>query len=320
MKTRYLMTVFILLLAGCTLSSLPESNRSVNSAYSRSGEETARSLTMAYHNTAANCGTPTTPAFLCSGVILRITTTSNNYDPWNHSDFSLKTDAVSFSFLRADAKFVRTPWGGANGFIFYPYFSTPVEKFKPEVICYFPLDGATFYRDAPGQYGCRDSIVPPHVFPDSTPCREQNITTAEQWVTHYYGVPQDRTSHSCAFIVVNILGAEAVQAFNQAIRVRSLIPTEAFADHNELRIKAWPETQPGILPIEAFFYTDTGLANARIDQKKFYDRTRGIVVPIIRLTLPGTPLEDATFTYNVADQAVLPGTPKTPEPKLPEAY
>jgi len=312
MKTRYLMTIFVLLLAGCTLSSLPESSLSVNPVYPRNGEEIARSLTTAYHNTAANCGTPTTPAFLCSGVTLRITKTSDNYDPWNHSDFSRKTDAVSFSFLRADAKFFRTPWSGGNGFIFYPYLNAPAEKIKPEIVCYYPLDGDTFYRDAAGQYGCRDSIVPPRVFPDSTPCREQNITTAEQWLTHYRMVVHDKNAHSCAFMVTNNLGAEAVQAFNQAIRVRVLIPTEAFAEHNELRIKAWPEYQPGILPIEAFFYTGTGLANARIDQKKFYDRTQGMVVPIIRLTLPGTTSEDATFIYNVADQAVLPGTPKKP--------
>lgn len=42
-----------------------------------------------------------------------------------------------------------------------------------------------------------------------------------------------------------------------------------------------------------------------------------MVVPIIRLTLPNTPSEDATFVYDVADQAVLPshklrpGVPKT---------
>lgn len=320
MKTRYLMTIFVLLLAGCTLSSPPESRLSVNPADSRNGEEVARNLTTAYHNTAANCGAPTRPAYLCSGVTLRITTTSDHYDPWNHSDFSKKTGAVSFSFLRADAKFFRTPWSGGNGFIFYPYLDAPVEKIKPEIVCYFPLDGDTFYRDAAGQYGCRDSIVPPRVFPDSIPCREQNITTAEQWLTHYRMVVHDKNAHSCAYMVSNTLGTEAVQAFNQAIRVRLLIPTEAFAEHNELRIKAWPDFQPGILPIEAFFYTGTGLANARIDQKKFYERTQGMVVPIIRLTLPGTVSEDATFTYNVADQVVVPGTPKKAESKLPEAY
>lgn len=308
-------------LFGCAtqLPSPPPDIQS-SSSYERSGEETARKLTTAYHNTAANCGTPTTPAFLCSGVTLRITKTSNNYDPWDHSDFSRKTDAVSFSYLRADTKFVRTPWYGVNGLIFYPYLNAPAGKIKPEVICYFPLDGATFYRDAAGQYGCRDSIVPPRVFADSTPCREQNITTAEQWVAHYRKVSQYRTAHSCAFMVTSSLDAEAVQGFNQAIRVRSLIPDEAFADHNELRIKAWPENEPGVLPIQAFFYIDTGLANAQIDQQKYYDRTGGMVVPIIRLTIPGTPSADATFVYNAADQAVLPITPGKLKPKVPKAY
>jgi hypothetical protein len=118
-------------LFGCAtqLPSPPPDIQS-SSSYERSGEETARKLTTAYHNTAANCGTPTTPAFLCSGVTLRITKTSNNYDPWDHSDFSRKTDAVSFSYLRADTKFVRTPWYGVNGLIFYPYLNAPAGKNK----------------------------------------------------------------------------------------------------------------------------------------------------------------------------------------------
>ncbi|WP_148051251.1 hypothetical protein [Pseudomonas brassicacearum] len=308
-------------LFGCTTQlPAPPPDIQVSSTYERFGEETARNLTAAYHNTAADCGTPTTPAFLCSGVILRITKTSDNYDPWDHSDFSRKTGAVSFSYLRADAKFVRTPWYGGNGLIFYPYLNAPSDKIRPEIICYFPLDGDTFYRDAAGQYGCRDSIVPPRVFPDSTPCREQNINTAEQWVAHYQKGNQYKTAHSCAFTITDSLYAEAVQAFNQAIRVRSLIPNEAFADHNELRIKAWPEYQPGILPIQAFFYIDTGLGNAQIDQQKYYERTRGIVVPIIRLTLPTTAMEDATFVYDVADQAVLPELPGKIKPKVPKTY
>lgn len=317
---KVLTALTLAVLFGCaTQSPSPPPALQASNIYEHSGEETARNLTTAYHNTVTDCGTPTTPAFLCSGVTLRITKTSDNYDPWDHSDFSRTTDAVSFSYLRADTKFVRAPWNGANGFIFYPYFSAPTDKIKPEIICYFPLDGATFYRDAAGQYGCRDSIVPPFVFPTSKPCREQNVTTAEQWVAHYQSVPHSRnpTVHSCAFMVESDLGAEAVSAFNQAIRVRSLIPTVAFGDHNELRIKAWPENQPGVLPIQAFFYLGAGLANARIDQQKYYDRTGGMVVPIIRLTLPNTPSEDATFVYDVADQAVLPshklrpGVPKT---------
>ncbi|MCG6578003.1 hypothetical protein EGM97_25295 [Pseudomonas sp. AF32] len=310
----------LFLFYGCAQLPPHQSNTLDSPTYPSSGEETARNLTAAYQNTAADCGAPTTPAFLCSGVILRITKTSDNYDPWDHSDFSKKTDAVSFSYLRADAKFVRVPWYGGNGLIFYPYLNAPPDKSRPEIICYFPLDGATFYRDAAGQYGCRDSIVPPRVFPDSIPCREQSIVTAEQWVAHYQTATPYKTAHSCAFMVTNSLDAEAVQAFNQAIRVRSLIPTEALADHNELRIKAWPENQPGTLPIQAFFYIGPGLENAQIDQRKYYERTGGIVVPIISLTLPTTASEDATFVYNAADQAVLPELPGKIKPKVPKTY
>ncbi|MPQ66169.1 hypothetical protein [Pseudomonas sp. MWU12-2319] len=317
--------LMIAFLVGCTSSTFQATNVTTANINQRSGEETAANLTRQYNNTAANCGSSTTPAFLCSGVTLRITKTSPNYDPWEHSDFSRETDAVSFSFLRADTKFVRTPWGGTNGLVFYPYFSAPSDKIRPEVICYFPLDGATFYRTAPGQFGCRDSIIT-YPFPGvSRPCREQNITTAEEWIAHYRNPAGSArpNAYSCSFMVRNELNAEAVQAFNQAIRVRGLLGATAFADHNELRIKAWPENQPAVLPIEAFFYTvvgsTSGLANARIDQQKYHDRTNGLVVPIIRLTLPAIQADNATFSYNAADQAVLP-TPTKPRPLVLKAY
>lgn len=298
---------------------LPPPNIQESNILEDYGESTARNLTEAYLNTATNCGTPTSPAFLCSGVTLRVTKTSPNYDPWDHSDFSRTTGAVSFSYLRADAKFPRMSWYGVNGLIFYPYLNAPAEKTQPEIVCFFPLDGDTFYRNAATQYGCRDSILPPRVFSDSIPCREQHITTAEQWVNHYRLENTYKTAHSCSFLVTKDLGTEAVQAFNEAIRVSKVIPTEAFQDHNELRIKTWPEGNPGVLPIQAFFYMDDGLGNARIDQRKYYDRTNGLVVPIIRMTLPGSASQNATFTYNAADQAVLPSDKKI-KPGIPKAY
>ncbi|MBT2293814.1 hypothetical protein [Pseudomonas fluorescens] len=86
-STKALTALTLAVVFGCaTQLQAPPPDIQTSSTYELSGEETARNLTTAYHNTAANCGTPTTPAFLCSGVTLRITKTSDNYDPWDHSD------------------------------------------------------------------------------------------------------------------------------------------------------------------------------------------------------------------------------------------
>ncbi|MHC8345824.1 hypothetical protein [Pseudomonas sp. RT6P73] len=285
----------------------------------------AENLTRRYNDKRANCGSATSPAFLCTGVMLRITKTSNNYDPWDHSDFSRTTDAVSFSYLRIDSNFSSTPWGRGNGFIFFPVLATPADRSKFEIKCYYPLDGATFYRTAAGQFGCRDSVIT-YPFPEaSKPCREQGIITAEQWLAHYQKPSGSvrPNAYSCSFMVTSDLNAEAVTAFNEGIRLRAeLIPQKAFIEHNEFRIKAWPETDPSKLPIEAFFYIGGGVDNAKIDQKKFFDRTGGLVSPIIRLTLPASYTGKSAFQYFPSDQAVLPEVPDPdrPKPSVPKAY
>ncbi|MDI3356632.1 hypothetical protein MO767_20110 [Pseudomonas sp. UYIF39] len=314
-----------LLLVGCSGQVVDLTPVHVESAGDRAGEAVAENLTRRYSDKRANCGSTTSPAFLCTGVMLRVTKTSNNYDPWDHSEFSSTTDAVSFSYLRDDSNFFATPWRGANGFIFFPVLATPTDKYKLEVKCYFPLDGATFYRNAAGQFGCRDSIVT-YPFPEvSKPCREQGIVTAEQWLEHFQNPDGKRrpNAYSCSFMVTSNLNAEAVRAFNEAIRVRAaLISQTAFGEHNEFRIKAWPESDPKKIPIEAFFYVKGGVENAKIDQRKYFDRTGGVVVPIIHITLPDVYTGKATFEYLTSDQAVLPPLPDPDKikPSVPKAY
>ena len=335
MKRLFVTLLGICLLSGCSErpqnTAPPESQSQTRTAaapllqapLSEPGAQIAQQLTANYNNQAINCGAASAPAFLCSGVILRTTTVSDEFDPWDHSAFSKLTNAVSFAYLRADSKFGRAPWGVANGYILYPILQTPEGKIRPQVICFFPLDGATFYRNAAKQFGCRDSIVTfpyPNV---SRPCREQGITTAEQWLTHFRD-PAGKArpnAYACSFMVNDDLNTEATTAFNQALRVRSaLIPDDAFREHNELRIEAWPEFQPAPLPIMAFFYLEGGLANAQTDQRKYFDRTGGQIVPIIKLTLPPTLQQNATFQYFEVDQVVTPVTPEKPNPTVQKAY
>lgn len=86
-STKALTALALTVVFGCaTQPQAPPPDIQTSSTDERSGEETARNLSTDYHNTTANCGTPTTPAFLCSGVTLRTTKTNDNYDRWDHSD------------------------------------------------------------------------------------------------------------------------------------------------------------------------------------------------------------------------------------------
>jgi hypothetical protein len=64
----------------------------------------------------------------------------------------------------------------------------------------------------------------------------------------------------------------------------------------------------------AFFYISGGVANAKIDQRKYFDRTGGQVIPVIRLTLPANAQADATFEYFTGDQAVFPNASQSQIP------
>lgn len=307
MRSLLICSLLSVVLMGC--ASLLPGNLAGDNGYRGNIEATrtiADLLREQYLKTVQNCGKPTVPAFLCSGVIFRTTTTSPDFDPWGHSDFSKVTGAVSFSYLRADSKMQATPWNLSNGFIFYPYLEAPSGKVKPEVACWYPLDGATYYRNAAGQLGCRDSIV---VFPFpgvSRPCREQGITTAQQWIDHFNNpagsaYPQ---AYSCSFMTTDGLGEEAAMGFWEGIRVRAILGNRAFSENNELRIRTWSESRPDLLPIEAFFYVGDGLSNARTDQQKYYNKSGGIFVPIVKMTLPANSGDSAHFSYSDSDQAI----------------
>ncbi|ROM87123.1 hypothetical protein BK652_02820 [Pseudomonas brassicacearum] len=323
-------SVKLFVLTGCMIISLQSLAETLTGAALQSGEETAADLTRRYYDTALNCGSPTAPAFLCSGVVAR-TTYAGNFDPWDHSEFSRTTGAVSFSYLRADARFGAAPWGtndAKHGYIFYPILQTPPGKAKPSVICYFPYDGATLYRSKPGAYGCRDSITQ-FVYPQSKPCNEQNIFTAKAWLAHFRKVAYGNPA-SCAWMVNDGLNEQATANFNAGLQVRKDVELEAggadfnFKNHNELRIEAWPEKNPTPLPIQAFFWISgsNDLEAARTDQKKYFERTQGLVVPIVRVTLPPGPKEHFSFQYVSADQAINPVVPATAwgAPGVPKAY
>ncbi|KWK78965.1 hypothetical protein WM15_02330 [Burkholderia ubonensis] len=134
-------------------------------------------------------------------------------------------------------------------------------------------------------------------------CHTQNIATAAQWREHFVrvaGYPQ-RLQHQCGFDVRDALNEQATAAFNASIAARNLISAESFATQNELRLATWAQNIPDQLPIEAFFYVEGGLIGAQYDQRDFFLST-GVNLPIIRVTLPATAANDATFEFRAQDQ------------------
>lgn len=278
---------------------------------SRDGTTVAATLTSLYKNTVDNCGSDSKPAFLCSGVTLRATETNQSFFPWNPSPNSQSRGGVPFSWLRADSNFSRGAFSYPNGFIFYPVLTKPSAKRKVEILCYFPVDADSVNR--PTLSGCGANTYYPT---NSGLCHEQTpkVDTAATWLTHYNqvqnttgGIQQHR--HQCGFDVRDKVDYHAGPNFLAGINARKGLGDADKLTQNEMMLDTWAQNIPGDLPIMAFYYLGgttqaTGLANAKIDQKRFYDETKGQVVPIIKMTLPTTFSGTATFVYSTSDQAV----------------
>ncbi|MCW1245239.1 hypothetical protein OC610_12550, partial [Pseudomonas sp. SAICEU22] len=283
------------------------------------GNATVADLRSRYANTAPNCGTDNSPALLCSGVILRVTSRGVGFDIWDPSDRSVQRNVISFSYLRADAKFKVLAWAGQtkNGYIIYPKLTSPAGKLLTEALCSFPMDAWDWHRGAPCQTltemtkdgnGNVVAIIP-HV--RSSPCQLQNVLNSDAWVQHWRASTSSNPYlDQCGFMVDSGTPGSATY-FYESLKAKQKI--NGFNEWNELQLRAWPRGTPNTLPIQAFFYTDTpGLVDARSNQKDFYKKTGGIVVPIIKLTLPASPTEDAKFEFSNLDQEVTAGAGTLP--------
>ncbi len=265
---------------------------STTNSATQSGATVAANLTTQYNDTRPDCGKPSMPAFLCRGVTMRSTVASNDYSSWNPSPHSQTSGGVSFSYLSKDAKFTGLVFGQKNGFIFYPVLAKPAGTRQIEVLCSYPVDGATQLRLAPG---CGAHPYSPD---RSRRCQTIGVTTAEQWLTNRIS-----SLDMCSFDVRDSMNHLGADSFYQTIRAHRL--GNFFAQQHayiELILKTWPQNIPNELPIQAFFYLDGGLAGAQHDQRDFFNKTGGRVMPIIKITLPRTASEDAQFIYSAADQ------------------
>lgn len=305
MKTFPLLLTILLCVAGCGHSTRGDPNGSDHSAYLIDGPSEAAAIQAAYQDTRPDCGGPSKPAFLCSGVILRGTQESSDYHSWNPRPGNT---GVSFSYLRKDANFSHLAVSTDNGFIFYPVLGAPSGKDHMSVLCSFPIDGYTSIRAQPG---CGESTSYPVV---SKRCQSQGITTAAQWKDHFDKGPSGANlalvyGYVCSFDVRDEMNEQGAQSFYQSLQAMHLVPTDLVHRYNELIIQAWAQNIPARLPIRAFFYVeDSGLKGARHDQWDFFRSTSpGIFIPIIKVSLPASVTDSATFTYNPSDQYCQPG-------------
>ena len=293
-----LVSLFIVMITSCATvnrDNIPASRQQAPVIQEDIGQAVARHLTSRYADVRTHCGTDSQPAFLCSGVTIRGTSSNPTYHVWNNSPASIAKGGVSLSYLRADSMFNKLAYGYTNGFIFNAYFYTD-NQLNPEVLCFFPVDAGTSSRSDKG-CGAYPGVA------GSDPCHMQGISTAAQWWAHYTSYPSSRHNHQCGFDVTDARNTLAGPAFAAGIGAMKLMGAESFATQNEFIIAAWADGLGKTLPLEAFFYLSgtNGLAVAQSNQRDL-KATHGRLIPIISIRLSRTATEPATFFYLPADQ------------------
>ena len=274
-----------------------------------SGPATAAYLQSLYSRQFPNCNKSNSqPAFLCSGVMLRVTIKDpqNTYKIWDPSPKSIQNGGVNFSYLRADANFNKLAWNSpnTNGYIVYPVLERPANTEPLQVLCAYPMDSWLWYRSSTAVCISHPS------YPKSGHCQDAGISAAEQFVNAWKAAPGDQNRRQCDFDVRDERNTLAAPAFYQSLRAKSLLGATGFGEWNDVLVKTWRAANPDTRPILAFFYLPANnnpqaLADAQYNQRDFYNSTNPkVVVPIIRLTLPGVQTGKASFAYVEADQAI----------------
>lgn len=297
--------------ASCTPKAPPPSaTQGTRADHTAEGQATAAAMQARFDAVLdsdplnANCDGPRTPVFLCSGILLRGTSAfSTAYHAWNPNPNSTKPGGVSFSYMRRDASFNKLAYGYTHGFTVWPIFHLPAGKFEMEVLCYFPMDGATDLRSDAGCGPHRDHPV------ESVPCQQKNppIVTGAAWLEDYEDAPAgtSKRDQSCGFTMVTGT-ANSAAIFKEAMHVLDLNRGAFFTSQDETIIATWQPNLEATIPLESFFYVSnlSGLQDSKSDQNDFYVTSGGIWRPVIRVTLPQAPGAEATFVFRPEDQAV----------------
>lgn len=265
----------------------------------------------AYNDMSSDCGTGARPPILCRGLAIRGTNYSESFDFWNPGPASRQ--ATAFSWLSKDAKFRQLASDHRHGYVLLPKFKAPAGYIDIKWICAFVMDAGSHNRS---DLGCGDFITTAQI---ERSCQEQGITAAAAWLRDYL---LNGKSHyrQCGFDLRPAKEPDGAHAFMQFVKAHAFpdVITEHFdtrgLSNNEVRLESWGQSDGSRIPFWAIFFlskdpvtgaaTEVGKAEAQKDQMALYKKS-GHFIPVVRMALPKTAAEDATFFYAPADQAQL---------------
>ncbi|MFK7700975.1 hypothetical protein [Pseudomonas caspiana] len=245
-----------------------------------------------YQSTVESCAEGT-PAYYCSGVILRTTTYSAAYPFWTHSPPATALGSVTFSYIRKDIG--SNGIDLASGFIFSDQNTSLAHGKAPTVRCIYPFIAGTQIAGRPG-FGCGFAPAGALQDTDVSTCATlaTPAVTAALWLENFRRFGSD-VFRQCS------LSSVVASQFKASLEAHNGVDAAHTATRNELLIGTWREETPEQLPIEAFFYNAStgGILNAQSLRHAYYLKTSQRV-PIVRVSFSAA--DNNIFTWNSADQ------------------
>lgn len=269
------------------------------------GEQGLALLKQWYDNDVADCVGLARPAYLCSGVMLRATSTSYNYFPWDPSPSAERLGGTSVSWVRRDQTFAASFTN--NGFFFYPRDEAPADKMQIDVLCMYPTNAGTTERSSQGCGAHRDH---PEI---TAPCLDLGVLTAALWLERY---AEEGRYRVCGWNLRPEAGIIS-QWFRESLKAHQDPSYSQWEIFNEMMVKTWQSGTGASLPLIGFYYVGnpgaemSGRTKAWFDQMRYFEEY-GQLLPIFRMDMPLVISQPVTFAYSAADQWFEVGSPTAP--------
>lgn len=292
---RRVAAAFVVIASAC--APIHRSTAPTTAPVTASGPDVARQLQQRYDDGRRDCGR-SSPAFACSGVLIRSTQYSDSYFSWRPNPATAGW-GVNMSWLRKDANFADS-FPTKNGFVVYPTDEAARRGLVVfQVRCVYPRDA---WSTSPDRCEWHQKQQGPRVHTPLCDRRVPPVLTAQEWVAAGYGNDENQ----CAF-AVGTDRRDRAEAWWQMVAVRRLQQV----DHrDELVVDSWVGVDDRRMPISAFFYRPESdpakpdpRAAARNDQRDFVKLT-GRWVPIVRWDPTESPEGGARFSYSDGDQLI----------------
>lgn len=264
-------------------------------ANAMSGQALVMDLNTKYQSNVAQCLNGT-PAYYCSGVLLRAVDYSAFFKFWDYGSQATELGSVAFTYIRSDVGSTTLNGNRKSGFILKDQTTALAEGKALSLRCIFPFP--TESLDLRADFGCGFAPKAAQASADLANCAKLAVPaiTAAAWLKNFQehsSLPKNQCSLSTA----------VAAQFKASLEAHKMVNAAWTAKPTEVLIQTWDEKAPEKLPVEAVFYdaaTPAKLADAQKFQRDYYLET-SLYVPVVKINMAAANQE--IFSFDAKDQS-----------------